>query len=122
MTFQFACRKPPSGKDLEPAGPSQFYSLMNGALCLFYTLYAVRYTSFCRLLFFVYRLYSTIVENPLQIDLFMQNKPNLKYAQMNISPFLTIDYVIMDTWLSGKNKPNQSQTNPIQTQMPNFPK
>jgi len=21
MTFQYACRKPPSGKDLEPAGP-----------------------------------------------------------------------------------------------------
>jgi len=70
MIFQFACRKLQRSKDLEPARPSQFYSLMNGALCLFYTLYAVRYTSFCRLLSFVYRLYSTLVESPLQINPF----------------------------------------------------
>jgi len=36
----------------------------------------------------------------------MQNKPNVKNAQMNISPFMTIKYEKMDTWLSWKNKPN----------------
>jgi hypothetical protein len=98
MTFQFARRKLQRSKDLEPAGLSQFYSLMNGALCLFYTLYAVRYISFCRLLSFVYRLYSTLVEDSLQIDLFMQNKPNVKYAQINISSFITSKYVKVDIW------------------------
>jgi len=57
----------------------------------------------------------------------MQNKPNVKDAKMNISPFMTIKYVKLDTWLSWKNKPNpsglrcllrscrtdQTQTNPI---------
>ncbi len=36
----------------------------------------------------------------------MQNKPKVKYAKMNISPFMTIKYEKLDTWLSGKNKPN----------------
>jgi hypothetical protein len=35
---------------------------------------------------------------------------------MNISPFMTIKYVKLDTWLSWKNKPN---SNPIK---PNFQK
>ncbi|MFB0553710.1 MAG: hypothetical protein ACETWQ_10405, partial [Phycisphaerae bacterium] len=29
MTFQFACRKPHSGKDLEPAGPNRDSSIVN---------------------------------------------------------------------------------------------
>jgi hypothetical protein len=47
----------------------------------------------------------------------MQNKPNVKYVKINISPYMTTKYVKMDTWLSWKNKPNQTQfkpkTNPI---------
>jgi hypothetical protein len=65
---------------------------------------------------------STTVENPLQISLFMQNKPNVKDAKMNISPFMTIKYVKLDTWLSGKNKPNQTQLKPKQTQSTKRPK
>ena len=48
----------------------------------------------------------------------MQNKPNLLNAEMNVNKVLTKDYDKMDTWWSGKNKPN---SNPIQTQnKPNF--
>jgi len=42
--------------------------------------------------------HSTLVENPLQIDLFMQNKPNVKYAQISVSSFITSKYVKLDTW------------------------
>ena len=42
--------------------------------------------------------HSTNVENPLQIDLFMQNKPKVKYAQINVSSFITSKYVKVDTW------------------------
>ena len=41
---------------------------------------------------------STSVENPLQIDLFMQNKPKVKKAQINVSSFITSKYVKVDTW------------------------
>jgi hypothetical protein len=46
-------------------------------------------------------------------QLFLQNKPKVKYAQINVTPFITSKYVKMDTWLSGKNKP---KTKPKQTQ------
>ena len=40
----------------------------------------------------------------------MQNKPNVKDAQINVSSYMKSIYEILDTWLSGKNKPN---SNPI---------
>jgi hypothetical protein len=42
----------------------------------------------------------------------MQNKPNVKDAKMNISSFMTIKYVKLDTWLSEKNKPNSNPNKP----------
>jgi hypothetical protein len=42
--------------------------------------------------------------------LFMQNKPNVKDAQINVNSYMKSIYEKMDTWLSGKNKP---KTNPI---------
>jgi hypothetical protein len=45
-----------------------------------------------------YKIPSTTVENPLQIDLFMQNKPKVKYAQINVSSCITSKYVKVDTW------------------------
>ncbi len=42
--------------------------------------------------------------------LFMQNKPNVKVAQINVNSYMKSIYEILDTWLSGKNKPN---SNPI---------
>ena len=50
-------------------------------------------------------------------DYFMQNKPNLPDAQMNVTSFYTVDYENKSNWKLGENKPNQSQykanTNPI---------
>ncbi len=40
----------------------------------------------------------------------MQNKPNVKDAQINVNSYMKSKYEKMDTWLSGKNKPN---SNPI---------
>ncbi len=48
--------------------------------------------------------------------LFMQNKPNVKDAQINVNSYMNSKYEKLDTWLSGKNKPN---SNPIK---PNFKK
>jgi hypothetical protein len=55
---------------------------------------------------FFTKLPSTLVENPLQIDLFMQNKPKVKNAQISVSSFITSTYVKVDTWWNQKNKPN----------------
>ena len=40
----------------------------------------------------------------------MQNKPNVKDAQINVNSYMKSKYEKLDTWLSGKNKPN---SNPI---------
>ena len=53
----------------------------------------------------------TLVENPLQIcSLFMQNEPNFRKSQMNISTIITTDYE--NKTLSGPGK-NEPKTNPI---------
>ena len=36
----------------------------------------------------------------------MQNKPNVKDAQINVSSYMKSKYEKLDTWLSEKNKPN----------------
>ena len=56
---------------------------------------------------------STLVERPLQIALFMQNKPNFQKSQMNVNPYNTTDYENKSDWTLGENKPNQTQSNPI---------
>ncbi len=55
---------------------------------------------------------STLVEMPLQINLFMQNKPNVKDAQINVISYIKSIYEKLDTWLSGKNKPNSNPIKP----------
>ncbi len=45
--------------------------------------------------------------------LFMQNKPNLMDALMNVKSIHTVDYENKSNWTLGENKPN---TNPIRTQ------
>jgi len=52
----------------------------------------------------------TTVERALQIHLFMQNEPNFRKSQMNVSNLITRNYEILDTWWAGKNEP---KTNPI---------
>ncbi len=65
--------------------------------------YAIRFTLH-EILLYICRETST---NHL---LFMQNKPNFKDAQINVNSYMKSIYEKLDTWLSGKNKPN---SNPI---------
>ena len=44
--------------------------------------------------------------------LFMQNKPNVKYTQINVNSYMKSKYEKLDTWLSGKNKPNSNPIKP----------
>ncbi|MHC4889941.1 MAG: hypothetical protein ACYTEO_10825, partial [Planctomycetota bacterium] len=58
----------------------------------------------------------TLVKNPLQIAPFMQNKPNFRKSQMNVSIFSQKAYENISDWTLGKNKPNQSQLSQRDTQ------
>ena len=42
----------------------------------------------------------------------MQNKPNVKNAQINVISYMKSKYKKLDTWLSGKNKPNSNPNKP----------
>jgi len=44
--------------------------------------------------------------------LFMQNKPNVKDAHINVNSYIKNKYEKLDTWLSGKNKPNSNPNKP----------
>ncbi len=52
---------------------------------------------------------STIVEDPLQIGPFMQNKANFKKSQMNVRPLVIMNYERKSNWTPGENEP---KTNP----------
>ncbi|GAG29683.1 unnamed protein product [marine sediment metagenome] len=58
---------------------------------------------------------STIVENPLQIGSFMQNKPNFQKSQMNVSIFTQKAYENKSNWTLGENKP---KTKPNKANLP----
>ena len=71
-----------------------------------------------------YTLRGSTVLGPLHLSrvlykstLFMQNKPNLLDAQMNVTSVITVDYENIATWKLCENKPNskpiQTQSNPI---------
>jgi len=42
----------------------------------------------------------------------MQNKPNVKDAQINVNSYMKSNYEKLDTWLSEKNKPNSNPIKP----------
>ena len=42
----------------------------------------------------------------------MQNKPNVKAAQINVNSYMKSKYEKLDTWLSGKNKANSNPNKP----------
>jgi len=42
----------------------------------------------------------------------MQNKPNVKDAQINVNSYLKSKYEKLDTWLSANNKPNSNPNKP----------
>jgi len=124
MTFQFACRKLQRSKDLEPAGPAnepmnyEPWTMDNVPRNTQYdirntryefeirdTRYAIRHTSICPL-----HLSRILYKS----DLFMQNKPNFKDAQMNVSIFSKMAYENICNWTLGEIR----KTNPKQTQLP----
>ncbi len=78
------------------------------------SLHAIRYTSIENPTLAHYSLprLSTTVENPLQINLFMQNKPNFRKSQMNVSILLQMDYENKSNWTIGQNKPNSNPNKP----------
>jgi hypothetical protein len=47
---------------------------------------------------------------PLQISSFMQNKPNFRKAEMNVTSLITVEYENNSNWILGENKPNQTQS------------
>ncbi len=55
---------------------------------------------------------STNVEDSLQIDLFMQNKPNFQKSQMNVNTDNTKNYENKRNWTIGQNKPNSNPIKP----------
>jgi len=55
---------------------------------------------------------STNVEDSLQINLFMQNKPNFRKSQMNVNFYSTKDYENKRNWTLGQNKPNSNPIKP----------
>jgi len=86
---------------------------------MFYTLYAIRDTQYaiqasviCPLSSVICRLPSTSVEDPLQINLFMQNKPNFRKGQMNVSILSQTAYENKSNWTLGQNKPNSNPIKP----------
>ncbi len=54
----------------------------------------------------------TLVKNPLQINLFMQNKPNFQKSQTNLNSLLTTDYENKRNWTLGESKPNSNPIKP----------
>jgi len=52
----------------------------------------------------------TSVERALQIHLFMQNEPNFRKSQMNVTYYITMDY---DKRTLGERGENEPKTNPI---------
>ena len=58
---------------------------------------------------------STLVENIRHFHLFMQNEPNLNIWNIAITPFLLTTNANFAAPNVKKNKPKQSQTNPIST-------
>ena len=59
------------------------------------------------------RFPTTNVMKVRQIHPFLQNEPNFRKSQMNVTKEMKKDYEKKDTWWSGKNEP---KTNPIRTQ------
>ena len=50
-----------------------------------------------------------------KINLFLQNEPNFRKSQVNVSEVLVVDYGKMDTWLGRKNEPKTNPNEPEQT-------
>ncbi len=85
------------------------------------SLHAIRYTSIENPTLAHFRHFSSLFTlSPLYICresstnhlLFMQNKPNFKDTQMNVSLDITKDYENLSDWTLGQNKPNSNPIKP----------
>ena len=74
-----------------------YHTIRNTRYAIRDTQYAIRNTS---------NGPSTSVEDSLQINLFMQNKPNFRKSQMNVNIYYTMDYKNIIPLAGQKNKPN----------------
>ncbi len=124
MTFQFACRKPPSGKDLEPASPDsciqyRVYSIVNPESRIQYRVSRIESPTLAHFRHFsslFTNFPSTSVEDPLQINPFYAKQSQFPRSQMNVNPYNTTDYERKCNWTLGEKnpiKPNLSQLKPI---------
>ncbi len=59
-----------------------------------------------------FKFSSTLVENPLQINLFMQSKPNLVRRRRIANSVYTTDYENKSNWTLGESKPNSNPIKP----------
>ncbi len=64
---------------------------------------------------------STLVETPLQIHLFLQNKANVKMGKMTISTATLKAYAKKQRTMNTKRYPKQTQSNPISNAQPSCP-
>ncbi len=78
--------------DRPPGNPSSVFRILSSVFCLLRP--------------------STSVENPLQINLFMQNKPNFRKSQMNLKFCNKMAYENIANWTIGQNKPNSNPIKP----------
>jgi len=58
----------------------------------------------------------TTVKSALQNHLFMQNEPNFRKSQMNVSCYSTMDW---EKWTLGERGKNEPKTNPIKANLLN---
>jgi len=58
---------------------------------------------------YICRASSTNVMNALQIKLFLQNEPNFRKSQINLSPFITMNYEQRTMNYEVKNEPKRTQ-------------
>ncbi len=98
---------------------SSVICLLSSVFCLLSSVFCHLSSVICRLSSVVCHLSSVIclrpstsVENPLQINLFMQNKPNFRKSQMNANLYNTTDYERKRDWTLGENKPNSNPNKP----------
>jgi hypothetical protein len=55
---------------------------------------------------------SSTKEQVRKNKLFLQNEPNFRKSQVNVTDLLTREYVQLDTWSIRKNEPKRSQNEP----------
>ena len=63
-----------------------------------------------------FKFSSTTVVSALQIHLFMQNEPNFRKSQMNVTNAITKEY---GKWTLGEHGKNEPKTNPIKANLLN---